>query len=100
MLSIESVAKICHEANRAYCEILQDFTQKPWDSAPDWQRNSSIIGVTAIIKNPSLGPADSHYGWMREKLQDGWSYGETKDVDHKKTPLSCTLYRTFPGTTS
>jgi len=79
----EEIAKVCHEANRAYCETIGDFTQKSWEDAPDWQRNSAINGVKFHIANPEAGDSASHDSWMKEKLEQGWTYGETKDVEKK-----------------
>lgn len=45
----EEIAKIAHEANRIYCQTLGDYSQPPWEDAPDWQKNSAIAGVQAYI---------------------------------------------------
>src|SRR5437879_1359495 len=42
---VEQVAKICHEANRAYCETIGDNSQPTWEKAPQWQKDSAINGV-------------------------------------------------------
>ena len=43
-MNIEDIARICHEANRAYCKAFGDDSHLPWDSAPQWQRESAIMG--------------------------------------------------------
>lgn len=77
----ESVARICHEANRAFCRFLGDDSQPAWDDAPDWQRSSAINGVHFHLNNPDAGDSASHDNWMAEKVAAGWVYGETKDPD-------------------
>lgn len=77
----ESVARICHEANRAFCRFLGDDSQPAWDDAPDWQRSSAINGVRFHLNNPDAGDSASHDNWMAEKVAAGWVYGETKDPD-------------------
>lgn len=84
-LSIESIAKICHEANRAYCEETDDFSQTAWEEAPDWQKNSAINGVEYHLKN-EVTPEQSHENWRKEKLADGWVYGEVKDAEAREHP--------------
>lgn len=86
-LSSNQIAKVCHEANRAYCHSLNDFSHLSWEEAPDWQRKSVVLGVEAIKKNP-LGHtlADSHKGWMALKTEEGWKYGQVKDVAKKEHP--------------
>jgi len=83
---IEGIAKVAHEANRAYCESLGDASQLPWEQAPDWQKQSAINGVKFHLPNPNSQPSDSHESWLKEKVEAGWVYGETKDPDKKTHP--------------
>ena len=86
MLTAEDIARVCHEANRAYCRSLGDNSQSHWESAPDWQRQSAINGVRFTVANPKAPASASHESWMKEKLADGWTYGETKDPEKKTHP--------------
>ena len=54
------IAEVCHEANRAYCRTLGDFSQPAWVDAPEWQRNSAINGVNFHVDNPGSLPSASH----------------------------------------
>lgn len=80
------IAYVCHEANRAYCETLGDYSQLPWDQAPQWQKDSAIKGVEFIASNPDSQPSDSHNSWLKEKEETGWKYGPVKDPDKKEHP--------------
>lgn len=80
------IAKVCHEANRAYCKALGDDSQPAWDDAPDWQRNSALAGVQFHYANPDAGPEAGHESWLRQKQAEGWTYGETKDPVAKTHP--------------
>lgn len=80
------IARVCHEANRAYCATLGDTTQLPWDEAPEWQRQSAVAGVELALDNPALSPSDSHEAWAAQKRADGWTYGPAKDVELKRHP--------------
>lgn len=82
----ESIAKVCHEANRAYCAALGDHSQKPWAEAPAWQRQSAVTGVQFVIANPDAGPDASHNSWLAEKQAAGWNYGARKDEANKLHP--------------
>lgn len=84
--SIADMAKVCHEANKAYCETIGDFTQKSWAEADDWQKNSAINGVKFRLENPDVTPQGMHQNWMREKVEQGWIYGPVKDVEKKEHP--------------
>ena len=59
-LSIEEIAKVCHEVNRGYCKALGDDSQLPWDEAPQWAKTSAINGVRFHLDNPNAGPSGSH----------------------------------------
>jgi hypothetical protein len=83
---IDATAKVCHEANRAWCELTQDFTQPHWEMAPDWQKNSARAGVRFHFSNPDSKPEDSHKEWFKAKEAEGWVYGDTKDTEAKRHP--------------
>jgi hypothetical protein len=89
------IAQVCHETNRAYCEVLGDDSQLPWNEAPDWQRKSAVTGVEFHRGNPGAGPAHSHESWLKEKKADGWKYGAEKDLDKKEHPC-CVPYEELP----
>lgn len=80
------IARVCHEANRAYCAALGDFSQPLWAEAPTWQVESAVAGVNAALANPNAKPSDSHDGWLRQKEEDGWVYGPVKDPKVKQHP--------------
>jgi hypothetical protein len=82
---VEDIAKVCHEANKAYCETLGDKSQQSWESAPQWQRVSAINGVSFHLSG-DYPPESSHISWMKEKIQAGWKYGPIKDADKKEHP--------------
>lgn len=81
----ELIAKVCHEVNRAYCQALGDFSQPAWEDAPEWQRASARMGVDLHTMG-DFGPEASHISWMKQKLEEGWVYGEVKDPAAKTHP--------------
>jgi len=82
----EDIARVCHEANRAFCVALGDLTQVPWADAPTWQRDSAIHGVEHHISNLDSPASHSHESWLKEKVDTGWVYGEVKDAVKKTHP--------------
>lgn len=85
-MNIESIAIVCHEANKAWCKLNGDDSQKHWGEAEQWQRDSAIGGVRFRIDNPSSGHEAMHNVWWANKLADGWVYGEVKDAENKIHP--------------
>jgi hypothetical protein len=94
-MTITEIAKVCHEANKALCEALEDWSQMPWTLAPAWQKESAINGVKFQLANPEASPSASHDNWLKEKEADGWKYGMVKDADKKEHPCFV-LYSELP----
>lgn len=92
---ITKIAKVCHEANRAYCAAIGDPSQLPWEDAPQWQRDSAMQGVKFHFVNPQAGPSNSHDSWLKEKQATGWKYGPVKDEVKKEHPC-CVHYDDLP----
>lgn len=98
-MTAEDIARICHEANKVYCESIGDYSQPYWVDAPAWQKESAIAGVKSFVDSPNKNNdkifEESHEGWLEMKLRDGWTYGPFKDPDKKVHP--CMLpYRSLP----
>ena len=85
-MTIEQIALVCHEANRAYCMTIGDYSQKPWEQADQWQRDSAIAGVMYAREHPDAPPFAQHEAWLRDKRLDGWVYGQVKDAALKTHP--------------
>lgn len=86
---IEAIARVCHEANRAYCASLGDMSQLSWDLAPQWQKQSAILGVMFHLENPNSVASDSHANWTKVKVAEGWVYGEKKDPNANPPTHHC-----------
>ena len=83
---ISEIARACHEANRGLCIAQGDHSQKPWDEAPAWQRDSAMKGVAFCLANPDAPPSANHESWLKEKSATGWKYGKVKDENKKEHP--------------
>lgn len=99
-MDVIQVATVCHEANRAYCASIGDNSQKLWDEAPIWQKESAINGVEFHLKNLKAGneilPSSSHESWLEEKRLAGWKWGPVKDEAAKEHPCFIPFER-LPG---
>ncbi len=78
----EQIARVCHEVNRAYCQALGDMSQPAWEDAPQWQKDSALLGVK-LHTEKNVGPEASHESWMAQKVAEGWGYGPEKSPDAK-----------------
>jgi hypothetical protein len=91
MINIEQIARVCHEANRAFCESIGDMSQPSWADAPEWQKSSAINNVRFHLANPNAPASSSHDTWLKDKVENGWKYGPVKNPDAKEHP-SITAY--------
>ncbi len=78
-LTVEQIAKVCHEVNRAYSEAIGDPVKPTWEECPEDQRVSCRAGVELHLGNPTTTPSESHGSWLQNKLATGWKYGEKFD---------------------
>lgn len=83
---IEVIASVCHQANKGICEATGDLSQKDWDEAEEWQKNSCIAGVNFLITHPNAKPEHSHESWLLHRSVEGWKFGPEKDAEKKEHP--------------
>lgn len=80
----EQIARVAHEVNRAYCQSLGDYSQPVWEEAPQWQRDSAMLGVKLHRENPEASASAAHESWMAQKVADGWTWGPEKNPEKKQ----------------
>ncbi len=85
-LAVVRIAQLAHEINRAYCAGIGDTSQLPWADAPQWQRESAVVGVLGILSGAIRSPEESHESWSAQKIADGWKWGPFKDPEAKEHP--------------
>lgn len=86
MITVEQIAEVCHEANKAYCLSLGDTSHSPWHTTPWSIKQSAIAGVVFVQENPSAPLDFLHENWRKRKAAEGWEYGTEKDIDAKTHP--------------
>ncbi len=85
-MNLMHIAQVCHEANRAYCQTIGDQTQRAWEEAEEWQRQSAVNGVEFALANPCAPASGQHDAWLADKKKDGWKFGPVKDPAKKEHP--------------
>lgn len=93
-LTVDEIAKVAHEVNKAYCEALGDTTQVSWEDAPGWQKDSAVDSVI-FHQCGDHDASASHEAWWQEKRNAGWVYGPIKDAE-KKTHPCCVVFSALP----
>lgn len=87
MYSVEAIARVCHEANRAL-QILnhEDEVSSGWDALHPELKASVITGVLKVLEDSDVTARDMHEAWFDYKIEEGWQYGEVKDFEAKTHP--------------
>ncbi len=81
------IARVTHEAVRAWQVANGQVPAPPWSRAPAWMITATL---EAVRWNTSLAPptpAARHRQWVNEKKAAGWKLGRTKDARRKTHPL-------------
>lgn len=77
--SNERLARMCHSANKSWCEMGGDFSQPDWGDLPQANRDGMISAVAFLRANPDAGDEAMHEQWCRARFADGWIYGPQLD---------------------
>ena len=83
MLKEDFIARICHAS---WCAYQLGAWQK-YNCEPTSDDLASCVNtLQALISNPTMTTEENHNNWMRYRLDNGWVYGEVKDVAKKIHP--------------
>lgn len=84
---VDKIARVAHEAIRAWQAANGQDAAPPWSRAPAWQKQASREAVLWRIGNRKAPPSAQHDQWMAEKAAAGWKHGAVKDGVRKTHPL-------------
>lgn len=78
---IETIAKVAHAANSAWCA-------KHGDPVVSWEdgRYPSIASVEYLLAHPDAPDSAFHDAWAAQKHADGWTYAPVRDNAQKQHP--------------
>jgi hypothetical protein len=84
---IQRVARAAHNTVVTYCKTHGDYSIKEWEDAENWQRESTIAMVRNTLSG-NFSPSQEHERWLHEKRSKGYVYGDVKNDDASKGPLT------------
>ena len=91
LFTLDQLAEMAHEANRAYQRILQEPVSPPWPELSEEAKESTRIGVRMTVdlktgehRRPNMG--DLHNSWLATKLRAGWRYAPVRNDERKEHP--------------
>lgn len=76
------IAELCHNVNRTYSASLGEDVPPEWHMLSSEARLDMIEGVKFIFQTNKT-PEQIHEYWMKQKIQNGWVYGEEKNEEKK-----------------
>jgi hypothetical protein len=80
------IAKVAHEAVRAYSASQSEYRNPHWDAAGEEAQASATAGVKALLAAPSTTPSQNHENWMGARLRAGWKWGPAFNRSLKTHP--------------
>ncbi len=84
---IDRIARVVHEAVRAFQTAHDQPAARAWSGAPKWMKVATRDAIVFRVENPEAPASAQHDQWMRDKKRDGWTYGAVKDPARKTHPL-------------
>lgn len=81
---IEFLARMCHEANARYCEMIGD-PFLVWEQFSE-ERKQGVRDAVVSCVSVGADPRTLHEKWVESLLALGWKYGEVKDEEAKTHP--------------
>ena len=85
-MKIEDIAKASHEIIRAMNKEIDGKEMPAWDDAEEWMRESRVLTVETILRNPTTPYRYYHDLWVKERTEAGWKWGEVRNDDTKENP--------------
>lgn len=104
-LSIETVASVCHEANKQFCDSQgEEDLHKHWKDLNENEKKVSIQALRGlfqyqdeILASPvRLFAERAWLEWKKAVQSQGWVYGPTKDVVKKTHTCIVDQYDKLP----
>ncbi len=85
--TMEKIARVVHEANRAWCRAHGDESQPAYDEAEPWMCDATAEGIKFRLEHPDAPASAQHDQWMAEKINAGWTWGPEKNAEAKTHPM-------------
>jgi hypothetical protein len=86
-ISMEEAAMVVNETLRGWRMAIGDDEIATWPEAPEAQKEIHRASIHWYFASPAATPRAFHDMWTAWMFHNGWSYGETRDVEAKRHPL-------------
>lgn len=83
----EPVARVIHEAIRAWSAAHGQSVMPEWAAAPQWMKDSTFASIKFVLDHPDADAGAQHVQWMEQRRAQGWTYGPQRDETLKTHPM-------------
>lgn len=91
--NLTAVARVCHEAGRAWCIEMFEAGARPsstvplpWDDLDREDREAAVAAVRFLLERPGCTPQEIHEHWRRMQTAAGWTHGPVLLAAQKRDP--------------
>lgn len=84
-MNVEEIACVAHEANRAYCCLIKDFSKPPWTKSKPAQQEYVKAGVRYALDG-TRSREEVHDKWLEVMEAAGWKHGKKRHVGNRTHP--------------
>lgn len=85
--NLEPIARVVHEAIRAWAIAHAQEPLADWDHAPDWMKESTISSIRFVLEHPSADAGAQHEQWIAQRTAQGWIHGPERNETLKTHPM-------------
>lgn len=85
-LSLDDICRVIDSANRELSRSLNENVSLPFDTWSDQARANMKESVRQVITGELRTPKDCHDKWLKDRVNEGWSFGEVKNFTLKTSP--------------
>ncbi len=86
-ITIEEAAMVINETLRGWRMAIGDEVIDTWADAAQAQRDIHIASIDWYMESPQSTAKAFHDQWRAWMYDNGWTWGEARDVEAKKHPL-------------
>src|SRR6266704_3741830 len=98
LLTVRQLGRLNHALRREVALIFGDGTIPPsWDDAPEWMHIESERSARKLLENPGMLAEEEHDRRVRQKITEGWKWGEVRDDEAKTHPSLVPFEKLPPG---
>lgn len=83
---LDDIAEVAYAAVTALQIQHDGVPRASWAELSKVEKEIAKVAVKTVLRNPYVAPDVLHERWVTRKRDEGWTYGEQKDIKSRKHP--------------